>query len=59
MEYWYGRPESLLAQTFAETQKKVVKQIKNTQQVSPENLIDPQYGCQFCSEWEIPLRTST
>jgi hypothetical protein len=21
-EYWYGRPESLLAQTFAETQKK-------------------------------------
>jgi len=22
MEYWYGRPESLLAQTLAETQKK-------------------------------------
>jgi hypothetical protein len=37
-EYWYGRPESLYAQTFSETQKKkVVKPIKNTQQVSPEN----------------------
>jgi hypothetical protein len=24
-EYWYGRPESLLAQTLAETQKKKKK----------------------------------
>jgi hypothetical protein len=37
-EYWYGRKKSLLAQTLAETQKNVVKPIKNTQQVSPKTL---------------------
>jgi hypothetical protein len=54
-EYWYGRPESLLAQILAETQKKVIKPILKY----PENPRDPQYGCQFYCEWEIPLRTST
>jgi hypothetical protein len=40
-EYWYGRPESLLAQTFAETQKKVMKPIfKNTQKKYPQKTLE-------------------
>jgi hypothetical protein len=41
-EYWYGRPESLLAQTFAETQKKGDEtNLKIPKKVSPENPRDP------------------
>jgi hypothetical protein len=53
-EYWYGRPESLLSQTLAETQKKDDETNLNYQKVSPENSTDPQYGHQFCCGWEIP-----
>ena len=60
MEYWYGGPESLLDQTLAETQKKGGEtNLKLPKKYPPENLRYPQYGRQFCCEWEIPLRTST
>jgi hypothetical protein len=55
---WYGRPESLLAQTFAETLKtsNETNFLKYPKRL-PENPRDPQYGCQFCCGWESLLRT--
>jgi hypothetical protein len=59
-EYWYGRPESLLAHTLAETQKKGDEtNLKIPKRISRKPERNPQYGRQFCCEWEIPLWTST
>jgi hypothetical protein len=59
-EYWYGRPESLLAQTLAETQKKGDEtNLKLPKSIPRKPERNPQYGRQFCCGWEIPLRTST
>jgi hypothetical protein len=59
-EYCYGRPESLLAQTLAETQKKGDEtNLKLPKSIPRKPKRSPQYGRQFYCKWEIPLRTST
>jgi hypothetical protein len=55
---WYGRPESLLAQTFAETLKirNETNFLKIPKKNIPRNPRDPQYGRQFCCGWKSLLR---